>query len=230
MKHRISAVSALGLGVALIGFGSAPARAEELRANRETLVTAVQHGPGPAKGRREAPITVVEFSDFRCSFCRKFWKNTLPRIETEYVRTGRVRFVYRHLVALGPPSARAAEAAECAAEQDRFWPYHDLLFERAPSVTFTDSRLREYAKELGLAPAPFDACLASGRHTERILTESEVARYLGATGTPTFLINGRLLIGAHPFETFKRLLDTELSQAGSVPRRAPDPGKPPGRR
>lgn len=229
MKHRITAVGVLGLGVALIGLPSAPPRAQEMRVNRETLVTAVESGPGPAKGRADAPVTVVEFSDFRCSFCRKFWRETLPRIETEYVKTGKVRFVYRHLVTLGPPSARAAEAAECAGEQDRFWPYHDLLFERAPSVTFTDARLKEYAKELGLDPARFGTCLASGRHTERILTESDVARYLGATGTPTFLINRRLLIGAHPLEVFKRVLDTELSQAGGVPRSGPDSGKPPRR-
>jgi len=230
MKHLMTSVSVLSLGVALIGLGSAPARAEEPRVTRETLMAAVTWGPGHGKGRADAPVTVVEFSDFRCSFCRKFWKETLPRIETEYVETGKVRFVYRHLVALGPPSARAAAAAECAAEQDRFWPYHDLLFEQAPSVTFTDGGLRQYAKDAGLDPAAFDACLASRRHTERILSESEVARYLGATGTPTFLINGRLLIGAHPFETFKRVLDTELSQAGSGPRGAVDPGKPPGRR
>lgn len=203
-----------GLGLVLVMLVSGPAWAEEPRVTREALVVAVERGPAAAKGRTEAPITVVEFSDFRCGFCRKFWKETLPRIEAEYVQTGKVRFVYRHLVALGPPSARAAEAAECAAEQGRFWSYHDLLFERAPSTTFTDGTLREYARALGLDPTTFDACLASGRHTDRIQNESIVARSLGASGTPTFLINGRLLIGAHPFETFKRVLDVELSRAG----------------
>jgi protein-disulfide isomerase len=205
-------------------------RAEEPRVTREALVMAVERGPGPAKGRAEAPITIVEFSDFRCSYCRKFWKETLPRIELEYVRTGKVRFVYRHLAALGPPSMRAAEAAECAAEQGRFWGYHDLLFERAPSVTFTDDGLKEYAKELGLDSARFGACLASGRHSDRIQRESAAARYLGASGTPTFLVNGQLLIGAHPFETFRRVLDAELSRSGTVPERTVDPAKPPARR
>ncbi len=220
----------MGLGLLMILFVPGPARAEEPLLTREALVAAVERGPGPVKGRADAPVTIVEFSDFRCSYCRKFWKETLPRIELEYVRTGKVRFVYRHLAALGPPSMRAAEAAECAAEQGRFWAYHDLLFERAPSVTFTDDGLKEYAKELGLDPARFGTCLASGRHSDRIVQESAAARYLGASGTPTFLVNGQLLIGAHPFETFKRVLDAALSRAGIGPDGAIDPGKPPARR
>jgi protein-disulfide isomerase len=203
------------LWLAVIALGSGHASAEEPRVTREALVRTVERGPGPSKGRADAPITMVEFSDFRCSYCRKFWRETLPTLEREYVATGKVRFVYRHLVALGPPSARAAEAAECAAEQGKFWPYHDLLFERAGSAAFTDGTLKEYAKEVGLEPEGFAACLVSGRHAERILGESTAARYLGATGTPTFLINGRLLIGAHRFETFKQVLDDTLAQTGA---------------
>ena len=204
--------------------------AEEPGVTRGALVMAIERGPGPNKGRADAPLTVVEFSDFRCSFCRKFLKETLPRIEAEYIASGKVRFVYRHLVALGPPSARAAEAAECAREQGKFWPYHDLLFERAPSAAFSDATLKEYAEDLRLDRASFGTCLASGRHAERILGESTAARHLGASGTPTFLINGRLLIGAHPFETFKRVLDAELTQTGAPPGGGAEPGKTPPRR
>ena len=223
-------VGVTGLWLLVILLVSGPVRAEEPRLTREALVMAVERGPGPAKGRADAPVTIVEFSDCRCSYCRKFWKETLPRIELEYVRTGKVRFVYRHLAALGPPSMRAAEAAECAADQGRFWAYHDLLFERAQSVTFTNNGLEQYAKELDLDPSRFGGCLASGRHSDRIVKESAAARYLGASGTPTFLVNGQLLIGAHPFETFKRVLDAALSRSGAGPEGAMDPGKPPAAR
>jgi protein-disulfide isomerase len=214
--------------VVLLGAGAA--WAQEARPPREALILAVERGPGAAKGQADAPLTVVEFSDFRCSFCQKFWRETLPRIEAEYVATGKVRFIYRHLVTLGPPSARAAEAAECAAEQGKFWAYHDVLFESAPSAAFTDATLKGYATDLGLDRASFGACLGSGRHAERILGESTAARYLGASGTPTFLIKGRLLIGAHPFETFKRALDAELARAGAGAGDAAAPGETPTRR
>jgi protein-disulfide isomerase len=175
----------------------------------------------------------VEFSDFQCSFCRKFWKETLPKIEAEYINTGKVRFVYRHLIALGPFSEAAAQAAECAGEQGKFWPYHDILFERAGGLGFTAARLKEYAGGLGLDRKGFDACLASGRHRDRIRQETEVARYLGATGTPTFLINGQRLIGAHPFETFDRIVDLMLADAeGKAPtiRIAPGPATAPAKK
>ncbi len=179
---------------------------------RQSLVTAVERAPGPAKGREDAPITIVEFSDFQCSFCWKFWKETLPRIEAEYIKTGKVRFIYRHLVLLGPVSKHAAEAASCAHEQEKFWAYHDALFERHGRLSHDAG----FLEQLRLDPTAFTACLASGRHKERILGESAVARALGASGTPAFLINGKLLIGAQPFETFKQILDA-LAKGLSVP-------------
>ena len=207
------ALRSLALSLAIVASGSEQVWGQQDQLSRQTLVAAAERSPGPTKGRQDAPITIVEFSDFQCSFCRKFWKETLPRIETEYVNTGKARFIYRHLVALGPVSERAAEAAECAREQGKFWPYHDRLFEKAGRLAFTDARLME---ELRLDPVALNACIASGRHTDRILGESALARRLGASGTPTFLINGKLLIGAHPFETFKQILDA-IAKDLSVP-------------
>jgi hypothetical protein len=106
LRRRLFGLRILGPGtlwLAVIALSSGHASAEEHRVTREALVRTVERGPGPSKGRADAPITVVEFSDFRCSYCRKFWRETLPRLEREYVATGKVRFVYRHLVALGPP-------------------------------------------------------------------------------------------------------------------------------
>jgi len=92
----------------------------------EEIVTLL--AKGPARGAPNAPVTIIELSDFQCSFCGKFWKETLPRLEAEYVRPGKVRLVYRHLAILGTQSVAAAQAADCAGEQGKFWEYHDLLF------------------------------------------------------------------------------------------------------
>jgi len=211
----------LALALAIIALGNNPVRGAQVQVTREMLVAEAERAPGPTKGREDAPITMVEFSDFQCSFCRKFWKETLPKIEAEYINAGKLRFVYRHLAVLGPFSERAAEAAECAREQGKFWAYHDRLFEKAGRLAFTDARLIE---ELRLDRAALEACIASGRHTDRILGESALARRLGASGTPTFLINGHLLIGAHPFETFKRNLDATAKEPS-----APGPATAPRR-
>lgn len=205
----------LGLPLAAIAFivslaATTPLDGGEARPSREALVAALERAPGPTKGKADAPLTIVEFSDFQCSFCRRFWRETLPRIEERYIQPGKVRFVYRHLAILGPMSEQAAEAAECAHAQGKFWPYHDRLFERAGPFSFTLGRLKGYARELGLDGEGFDRCLDSGRYREKVRNETMVAQFLGATGTPAFLINGKLLIGAHPFETFERILDAEL--------------------
>ncbi len=217
VKSRVALLWSLILSLAVIALFNEQVRAEQAPVSREMLVAEAERAPGAAKGRPDAPITIVEFSDFQCSYCRKFWKETLPKIEAEYIDTGKARFVYRHFVALGPFSERAAEAAECAGEQGRFWTYHDRLFESTGRLALTDAQLME---ELGLDATAFDACLRSGRHAERIGRETQLARRLGASGTPAFLIDGKLLIGAHPFETFRRILDASANRP-SVPAAGP---------
>ena len=204
-----------GLGtiaVVLTLAAAAPLEGGEALPSREVVIAALERGPGPTKGEADAPLTIIEFSDFQCSFCRRFWRDTLPKIEEGYIRTGKIRFVYRHLAILGPMSAQAAEAAECAHEQGKFWPYHDRLFERAGPFAFTVARLKGYARELGLEGDAFDRCLDAGKHRVKVRNETMVGQFLGATGTPTFLINGQLLIGAHPFEVFARAIDEELRE------------------
>jgi protein-disulfide isomerase len=202
----------LVVSLAIVAQATPPASGQQVQVTRAMLVADAERAPGPTKGREGAPVTIVEFSDFQCSYCRKFWKETLPRIEAEYIDTGKARFVYRHLAVLGPFSEQAAEAAECAREQGKFWPYHDRVLEKTGRLAFTDARLME---ELQLDRAAMQACIASGRHVDRIRREAALARRLGASGTPAFLINGRLLIGAHPFETFKQVID-------AVPRELPE--------
>lgn len=165
---------------------------------------------GPAKGFEKAPVTIIEFSDFQCSFCWKFWKETLPRLEAEYIKTGKVRFVYRHLAILGPPSVAAGQAADCAGEQGNFWEYHDNLFASKGFFSFADRRLKQYARDLGLDGPTFDQCLDSGKYAKKVEGETGIGRFLGANGTPTFFINGLKLVGAHPFETFRAIIEEQL--------------------
>ncbi len=171
---------------------------------------------GPTKGSEKAPVTLIEFSDFQCSFCRKFWQTTLPQIEKKYINTGKAKFVYRHFAILGKPSVAAAQAVECAGEQGKFWPYHDKLFASAGSaLAFTDGKLKSYAKELGLKSPDFSQCLDSGKYLKKVEGETAMAAFLGARGTPAFFLNGQLIAGAQPFEVFEAAIEKELKKASS---------------
>jgi protein-disulfide isomerase len=209
---------ATALILMLLFFGHAHAQP----LTNEEIVARIAKG-GPAKGSEKAPLTLVEFSDFQCSFCRKFWEQTLPKIEEKYIDKGRVRFVYRHFAILGKPSVAAAQASECAHEQGKFWAYHDKLFENADSpLAFTRSRLKSYARELGLEGRLFGRCLDSEKHAESVERMTTVGAFLGARGTPTFFLNGRLLVGAQPIEVFDAAIQAEskrLSPAKKPPAR-----------
>lgn len=125
-----------------------------------------------------------------------------------------VRFGYQHFPFLGPESEWAAEASECAAEQDAFWPYHDLLFDRWSGEnqgTFSQDNLKQFATELGLDTSAFSACLDSGKYTSTVQAEKAAIQSLGVRGTPAFLVNGRPLVGAQPFEVFQQVIEAEIS-------------------
>ncbi len=199
----------VGAGFAHPGTAAGGEQKEVL--TRRDLVASVEQGPGPSRGSADARVVMVEFSDFQCVYCRKFWKETLPKIEERYIRSGNVRFVYRHLAVLGEASVQAAQAASCAHDQGKFWEYHDKLFSSAAPLAYTSSRLKRYAGEIGLDEKMFAGCLDSNKHAERVEAETILGHALGASGTPAFLINGQLLIGAHPFETFRRALDGLLA-------------------
>jgi len=211
MKKVIELATISSLITVLLLSGSALAQ----RTTREDLVNYFAKD-GPTKGSEKAPVTIIEFSDFQCSFCRKFWQTTFPLIEKKYIQTGKVKFVYRHFAILGKPSTAAAQAAECAGEQGKFWDYHDKLFSSAGSpLAFTDGKLKGYAKELGLKSQAFNQCLDSGKHLKKVEDETATAAFLGARGTPAFLLNGKLFAGAQPFEVFEAAIEEELKKAAS---------------
>jgi len=171
-----------------------------------------------AMGDPDAPVVIEEYSDFQCPFCRRFHDDTLPQIVETYVRTGKVYFVYRHFPVVdrtdpAQESHRAAAAAVCAARQNRFWDYHDVLFANQTGENignFTDRRLEAMADRLGLEMGSFRDCLASRDAAAAVNADQALALQQGLTSTPSFLINGKPLIGAQPFEAFQQVIEAEL--------------------
>jgi protein-disulfide isomerase len=160
----------------------------------------------PAQGPENAPVEIVEFSDFECPFCLRVFP-TITKVLATY--GDKVRFVYRHYPLPNHPNARpAAEASACAAEQDKFWPYHDRLFSNAGKLAESD--LKQHATALGLDADSFNACVASRKYRSDVESDIEAANAVGVNGTPAFFINGRALNGAQPFDAFKRIIDEEL--------------------
>ncbi|HSE91616.1 MAG TPA: thioredoxin domain-containing protein [Candidatus Binatia bacterium] len=170
----------------------------------------------PVRGAAGAPVTVVEFSDFECPFCKQT-QPTLKQLLERY--PGKVRLAYRDfpLDSIHPQARRAAEAARCAHDQGKFWEYHDVLFTQSPQ--FAPEDLRRYAGQVGLDVTKFEGCLAAGVHKAKVQRDLDEGNRLGITGTPAFFINGRSLTGAQPLEAFTRLIDQELASAAASGKR-----------
>ncbi|NJM40618.1 MAG: thioredoxin domain-containing protein [Anaerolineae bacterium] len=166
-----------------------------------------------ARGKANAPVTIVEFSDFGCYYCTTFYNNTFNRIIDKYVNSGQVKFVYKHMpiTSLHPGADMAALASECAADQGKFWDYHNVLFARNADG-FAKDLMIQYAKEMKLDDAKFAACLDTTEIGQRVNLDMEQAAGLGLRGTPSFLINGKQLIGAQPYEVFAQAIETALGQ------------------
>jgi protein-disulfide isomerase len=164
----------------------------------------------PAKGPAAAKVTIVEFSDFHCPYCRGV-QSTLSELLSKY--GDRVRLVFRHFPvdSLHPQARRASEAAWCAQQQDKFWQYHDRLYLVGNDAT--PGTLSRIATDVGLDAAKFSACTASGAASAAVEKDIEDARRLSLNGTPTFFINGRPFIGRQPIENFTRVIDEELAHA-----------------
>lgn len=179
----------------------------------------LRNGDAPVKGPGGAPITIVEFSEFQCSYCGRVTA-TLKRLQNEY--GDRLQIVFRHFPLPSHPYApKASEAALCAGEQRRFWEMHDSLFANQGHLAPAD--LEQRAADLGLDTAKFDACLHSGRYASRVQADVADGSRYGVTGTPAFFINGRPLVGAVPYESFARLINDELARTALPPAGAPSP-------
>jgi protein-disulfide isomerase len=168
---------------------------------------------GPARGPQDAPVTIVEFSDFECPYCKRAHP-TLLKVLERYPE--RVRLVYRHLPleSIHARARPAALASACLSDQDRFWPYHDRVFESTQPLT--DEVLRQHAEAVGADLEAYDACLEQDAKAAVVDADIAAARELGITGTPAFLINGVLITGAQPLESFTRVIERELAAAASA--------------
>jgi protein-disulfide isomerase len=161
------------------------------------------------KGDKNAPVTIVEYSDFECPFCSRFYEGTLSELTEKYIDTGKVKLVYRHFpLSFHANAMPAAIASECAADQDKFWEMHDILFENPRNLTKTD--LQGYAKTLGLNTSKFNTCFDNKEHEDEINAEMAEGSRLGITGTPGFLINGQKVSGAQPFGIFEAIIEEAL--------------------
>jgi protein-disulfide isomerase len=165
-------------------------------------------------GDPKAPVKITEYADFQCPFCVKYWQETEPQIITTYVATGKVFYEYRSVGAfIGSDSASAAEAAYCAGDQGKFWEYHDLLFSNWTGENvgdFSSDKLSQYAAAAGLDANKFDDCLSRGVHAGQIEQDVTDAKADGIRATPSFLINGKLVEGAQPFDVFQQTIESAL--------------------
>ncbi len=172
-------------------------------------------------GDPNAPVVIKEYSDFGCSHCADFALGTKKLIEQEYIESGQVYLVFNSVGGLlgSPATLQAAEGAYCAADQNAFWPFHDLIF--ANQVTLFQNRnaeisstLIQFAEILELNPDQFESCLTEGKYKELAAQDEVDARQNNISGTPTFIINGLLLRGNQPFENFQQIIEEELVKAG----------------
>lgn len=166
----------------------------------------------PVYGSEDAPVVIIEFSDFNCPYCGRFARETLPLLRENY--EGRVRFVYRDFPILGDSSLQAAIAAECANDQGAFWEFHDFLFEHQSNLS--QATFVRFAEELELNIEQYTTCQNDTSTRNEVLADATAAQRLGASGTPTFFINGRPIVGAQPYEVFQSMIDEELASVGEA--------------
>lgn len=193
------------------------------QSNPSSKIISVSLDDDPVKGDPNAPITVVEFSDFQCPFCARFFSQTLPLIEENYIETGKVKFVYRDfpIPSIHQNAIPAAIAAECADDQGMFWEYHDKLFEN--QILWQDldnqnvvSTFEQFAKELDLDSDTFNNCLESAKYLDEVQKDLDDGVSYGVAGTPGFFIGNEkigygMVSGAQPYAAFQQVFDQLLA-------------------
>jgi protein-disulfide isomerase len=177
---------------------------------------------GAVKGDQNAKITMIEFTDYQCPFCSRHFRAVMPQIETDYVKTGKVKYVLRDfpLESIHPNAFKAAEAANCSGEQGRYWEMHDRLF--GNQNTLGAKELPDHAKAVGLELPKFQQCFDSGKYSAKVRKDFVDAQKYGATGTPTFFLGltdpkgsevkaVKRIVGAQSYSAFKDAIDSLLA-------------------
>ncbi|MDR3642554.1 MAG: DsbA family protein [Candidatus Doudnabacteria bacterium] len=167
----------------------------------------------PFLGNASAKVTVVEYADYECPFCEQFFKTVWPELKAKYVDTGKIKYMYQDFAFLGPDSNTAAEASHCAADQNKFWQYHDYLFTNQGaegSGWATAAHQKQFAAAVGLNTTQFNTCLDSGKYKQEVLDETAAGKSFGVSGTPTLFVNGVAIVGAQPVANFEQAIDAAL--------------------
>lgn len=169
----------------------------------------------PVLGDNNAKVTLVEFADFQCPYCGEWQKTVFQQIKSKYIDTGKVRFVFMDFPFLGAESTRAAEAGRCAADQGKFWEYHDLLFSKQKGENegvFADVNLKQFANDLHLNELEFNSCLDLKKYEVKLAEDMVKADGYGVQSTPTLFINGNKLEGLLTFAEYEQVIEAELSK------------------
>jgi protein-disulfide isomerase len=208
----IAAVAAVAVAAAasLVALGAATR-------DGASIPERVATGEGRVLGSPDAPVTIVEYADFQCPVCKRAVSSVLARIEEEYVLDGRVNIEFRMFPFLGQESWDAAQAAESARDQGKFWEFHDALFNaqgRENGGAFAYDRLVQLARDIGLDVALFEETLRANVHLDAVQAEIDAARAAGVSSTPTFFVGDTKIVGLQPYEIFQDAIETALAEAG----------------
>jgi len=199
--------------ITLVVIGVVVLQVQSLRQPVVSVEVSGKIGEGTTWGPENAPVKIIEYSNFGCPHCRDFALDQGKRLRNEYETTGKVRFVFKpfSLGSQGPDDA--ANAAECAAAQGRFWDYHDLLFSKVGVTAdpFNKTALKQYGAQLGLDTAQFDRCVDSEQFMEKVYQATFEGQDHGVSGTPSFIINGQKVEGAIPYADFKANVEAALA-------------------
>jgi protein-disulfide isomerase len=175
--------------------------------NRVEGVTA---GDNQVKGNAKAPVLVVQFSDYECPFSKRFYKETLPQLEKNYISTGKVKLAYRDFpLAMHPGAMPAAVASRCAGKQNKYWEFFEKI---NSSETIDGPSIKAAAQSIKLNMKDFEGCMNDPGVMAKVKNDMAEGSKLGVSGTPAFFINGRFLPGAYPYEAFKQIIDEELAK------------------
>ena len=202
-------LTAVNGGVAVAGTGT-----QNAPGTADAGTAAIKLAPNtPFLGNPNAKVTVIEYADYRCPYCERFYQITMPDLQTKYIATGKIKFVYQDVAFLGPDSLTAGEGAYCALEQNKFWQFHDYMFghQGDESTTWADTANEiSLAPTMGLNASLFATCLNSGKYAKQVTQDTVTAQTYGVTGTPTIFVNGTKIEGAQDVSVFDQAIDAAL--------------------
>jgi protein-disulfide isomerase len=204
----LSVIGGAGIVVAaIIALASGMFKPKTALSNDPTGLSLCGSAPCPIKGDPNAPVIMIEVSDYGCSHCRDYSRDIEPQIEEQYIKTGKVRYIV-HSFGFGLETQQIAAAALCAGDQGKFFEYHALLFEN--QGVFGADSLASYAQQVGIDGQAFSTCVNSGKYLADVDASSKAAQAAGVNGTPSFFINNKLVVGALSFGEFQSLIEVAL--------------------